>query len=101
MAALKFSKVINANTQTLNEFYNNQVTSLGVETGRANSNAAHHQVLLQALGDQRESYGGVSLDEEAADLAKYQRAYQAAARVMNVYDEMLDRIINGMGIVGR
>ncbi len=101
MAGLKLAKLLGGNTQTLNEFYNNQVTSLGVDTERAVSNSAHHQVLLQALGDQRESFSGVSLDEEAADLTKYQRAYQAAARVMNVYDEMLDTVINGMGRVGR
>jgi flagellar hook-associated protein 1 FlgK len=101
MSGLKFSKVVNGNTQTLNEFYNGQVTSMGVDTERAISNSSHHKVLLKALGDQRESFSGVSLDEEAADMAKYQRAYQAAARIMNVYDEMLDKVINGMGLVGR
>jgi flagellar hook-associated protein 1 FlgK len=56
---------------------------------------------LQALGEQRESVSGVVLDEEAANLAKSQKAYQAAARVMNAYDELLDLVINRMGLVGR
>jgi flagellar hook-associated protein 1 len=55
----------------------------------------------KALGDQRESAVGVNLDEEAADMAKAQKAYQAAARVMNAYDELLDLVINRMGLVGR
>jgi len=44
---------------------------------------------------------GVNLDEEAANMMKYQRAYQAATRVMTAYDEMLDKVINSMGLVGR
>jgi len=34
-------------------------------------------------------------------LLEYQRSYQAAARVMTTVDEMLDKVINGMGLVGR
>ncbi|KNC20030.1 hypothetical protein AC792_02995 [Arthrobacter sp. RIT-PI-e] len=45
--------------------------------------------------------GSVSMDEEQLDLLKYQHAYQGAARVMTAIDEMLDVLINRMGIVGR
>ncbi|WP_277674602.1 flagellar basal body rod C-terminal domain-containing protein, partial [Piscibacillus halophilus] len=44
---------------------------------------------------------GVSLDEEMANMIKFQHAYNAAARSLTVVDEMLDRVINQMGIVGR
>jgi flagellar hook-associated protein 1 FlgK len=40
---------------------------------------------------------GVSLDEEAAELMKFQRAYQASARVISIIDSMLDTVVNGMG----
>jgi len=43
----------------------------------------------------------VSLDEEMANLIKYQHAYDAAARVITAMDAALDTVINGMGIVGR
>ncbi|WDF33752.1 flagellar hook-associated protein FlgK [Arthrobacter agilis] len=43
----------------------------------------------------------VSMDEEQVNLLKYQHAYQGAARVMTAVDEMLDVLINRMGIVGR
>jgi flagellar hook-associated protein 1 FlgK len=46
---------------------------------------------------QRESMSGVSLDEEAAELMKFQRAYQASARVISIIDSMLDTVVNGMG----
>lgn len=101
LAALKFTRTMNGGTATFQEFYNAQVTALGLETQRAGTNATHNGLVFKALGDQRESVAGVSLDEEAAELIKYQRAYQAAARVMTAYDELLDKIINGMGLVGR
>lgn len=52
---------------------------------------------LATLDDQRQSLMGVNLDEELADLVRYQRAYEASARVMTVADEMLDKLINGTG----
>ncbi|BBE21600.1 hypothetical protein MN0502_04830 [Arthrobacter sp. MN05-02] len=45
--------------------------------------------------------GSVSMDEEQVNLLQYQHAYQGAARVMTAVDEMLDVLINRMGIVGR
>lgn len=105
IAALKTTKVlIGADvvaTRSLNEFYNTQITNLATETARANDDSGHKGLLFKALDQQRESLTGVSLDEEAANLTKYQKAYQAAARVMNAYDELLDVVINGMGHVGR
>ena len=53
--------------------------------------------VLNAVRGQRESVSGVSLDEEAAELMKFQRAYQASARVISVIDEMLDLVVNSMG----
>lgn len=57
--------------------------------------------ILAAATNQRESIMGVSVDEETIKLTMYQRAYQAAARLMTVIDENLDTLINSMGIVGR
>ena len=101
LAALKTVKGMKGGTATLNEFYNSQITDLGVTTQRALDNAYQHGLVEKALGDQRESAVGVNLDEEAASMAKTQKAYQAAARVLTAYDEMLDVVINRMGLVGR
>ena len=101
IAALKTFKGMKGNTATLNEFYNGQVTDLAVTTQRASDNAYQHGLVEKALGDQRESQVGVNLDEEAASMAKAQKAYQAAARVMTAFDDMLDTVINRMGLVGR
>lgn len=101
IAALKTFKGMKGNTATLNEFYNGQVTDLAVTTQRVSDNAYQHGLVEKALGDQRESAVGVNLDEEAAGMAKAQKAYQAAARVMTAYDDLLDTVINRMGLVGR
>ena len=101
IAGLKTVKGMNAGTATLNEFYNSQISDLAVTARRATDNSYQHRLVTKALGDQRESAVGVSLDEEAADMAKAQKAYQAAARVMTAYDDLLDLVINRMGLVGR
>ncbi len=101
IAGLKNVKGMSGGTATLNEFYNAQITNLGLTTKHATDNAYQHGLVAKALSDQRESVAGVNLDEEAANMAKAQKAYQAAARMMTAYDELLDVVINQMGLVGR
>lgn len=101
ISGLKTVKGMNGGTATLNEFYNSQITNLGVIAQSASDNAYQHDLVSKALSDQRESQVGVNLDEEAADMAKSQKAYQAAARVLTAYDDLLDTVINRMGLVGR
>jgi flagellar hook-associated protein 1 FlgK len=100
IADLKTVKGMQAGTQTLNEFYTAQITSLALTTKHAADNSYQHGLVSRALGDQRESLAGVSLDEEAAQMATAQKSYQAAARVLTAYDDLLDLVINRMGRVG-
>ncbi|HPU64261.1 flagellar basal body rod C-terminal domain-containing protein, partial [Candidatus Darwinibacter acetoxidans] len=61
-----------------------------------------NQVVLENhLQNLKESISGVSLDEEMANMIRFQHAYNAAARMMTAVDETLDTIINRLGIVGR
>jgi flagellar hook-associated protein FlgK len=57
-------------------------------------------VLLEEHEYRRQAMSGVSMDEEMTFMMKYQHAYNAASRIANYMDEMLDRIINRMGRVG-
>jgi flagellar hook-associated protein 1 FlgK len=91
---------MNGGTATLNQFFTAQVGQLGLELRHAGGAAADRALVAESLDRQRDSIGGVNLDEEAANLAQSQRAYEAAARVMTAVDDMIDRIINGMGRVG-
>jgi flagellar hook-associated protein 1 FlgK len=98
---LRNQKVVISHSTTLNDFYNGIVGELGVETHEATSFTANYEVLVNNIKNSRESVQGVSLDEEMANLIKYQHAYDAAARVITAMDAALDTVINGMGIVGR
>ena len=66
----------------------------------AKKTAENSTVLTLAAENQRLSVSGVSLDEEMINMVKYQHAYNGAARVITVMDELLDKLINGTGRVG-
>ena len=53
--------------------------------------------IQQLVRNQRDTVSGVSMDEEMADLVKYQRAFQASSRVFSVVDELLDTVVNRLG----
>lgn len=93
--------LMNNGGATIEDFYAGIVANLGVDSQQAKGMAKNEALLSEHLAQQRQSIGGVSLDEETTNLIRYQHAYNAAARVVTAVDEMLDRIINNMGIVGR
>ena len=68
---------------------------IGVMTSTANGQKTNQGVLVSQMDMQRQDSSGVSLDEETTHLIQYQHAYQAAARVISVMDQMLDTLING------
>ncbi|TGB02510.1 hypothetical protein E4663_13590 [Halobacillus salinus] len=74
---------------------------MAVDTQEANRMVNNTNILKQSVVEQRQSISAVSLDEEMTNMIKFQHAYNAAARNMTVVDEMIDRIINQMGRVGR
>ncbi|PZF59620.1 flagellar hook-associated protein FlgK [Curtobacterium sp. MCSS17_008] len=73
--------------------------------GSASRTAASESTLtglaLTSARTQQQSGAGVDLDEENVNLLSYQHAYQGAARVLTAVDEMLDTLINRVGLVGR
>lgn len=86
---------------SVKSFYQSLIGELGVKASEANRMQTNSQVLRQQVEENRMAVSSVSLDEEISNLIKFQHAYNAAARSMTTVDEMLDRIINQMGLVGR
>jgi flagellar hook-associated protein 1 len=76
------------------DFYSNLVFKIGSDTSNASADVDAADQILQQLQDQRSSISAVSLDEEAANMVKYQTAYQAAARVVTAVNSMLDAAVN-------
>jgi len=72
------------------------VSKLGAESQAAINYVANYEATLLATDSRRQSVTGVSLDEEMANLIKYQHSYSAAARMISTTDQMLDTIINRM-----
>jgi len=86
---------------TLDEFYASMIGQLGLQAQEADRQTTNQQDITTQVDSRRQSVSGVSLDEEMSELIKFQHAYSAAARFMTTIDETLDKIINGMGVVGR
>jgi flagellar hook-associated protein 1 FlgK len=82
---------------TLGEFYNTLVSKVGIESQSRRDDAAHQDLLLKEVENQREALAGVSLDEENIDLIRFQQAYNAAAHLIRVADEMTDIVVNLVG----
>ena len=74
---------------------------MGVEGELANKMKVNNEVLRKEIDNARERVKGVSLDEEMANMIKYQHAFNAAARVISAVDEMIGRVIDRLGVVGR
>lgn len=86
---------------TIGDYYSAYTAKLGMETDSAKKQLSNQLVVLNQIDIRRASVSAVSLDEEITNMIMFQHAYNAAARNMTAIDEMLDRIINGMGHVGR
>ncbi len=80
--------------------YEALVAQVGSDVQNATSEQTNSQAVLNAIGDQRQSVSGVSLDEEMTNLVTFQRGYQASARALTSMDEMLDTLISHTGAVG-
>jgi flagellar hook-associated protein 1 FlgK len=80
--------------QTATDYYANLVFGVGSDVSNGTAEQSASQLILNQLQDQRGSISGVSLDEEAANLILYQRAYEAAARVISTVNDILDTTIN-------
>lgn len=74
--------------------YRGRIAQLGAERMEANRLYLNQELLVDQLGVRKEAVSGVSLDEEMTNLVKYQHAYEAAAALTRVIDEMLDTIVN-------
>ncbi|WDV46120.1 flagellar hook-associated protein FlgK [Clostridiaceae bacterium M8S5] len=82
-------------------YFRDIVSDIGVVGKTANNFLKNKTTLRNEVDNKRKALSSVSLDEEMADMLKYQHSYAANSRVVNAVDDMLDRIINKVGIVGR
>ncbi|UNK18073.1 flagellar hook-associated protein FlgK [Paenibacillus sp. N3/727] len=86
---------------TIASFFSSMVGQLGIQAQEANRQTDNAYTLVTQVEGRRQSVSGVSLDEEMTNMIKFQHAYSASARFMTTFDQVLDKLINSTGVVGR
>jgi len=100
IAQVKHDSTLIGNT-SFEDFYRSEVSHLGIETQEAIRMVENQDLLVAQLENKREMVMGVSIDEEMTNMIRFQHAYNSAARYITVVDEMLDVLVNRLGVVGR
>ena len=93
LIALRDANTLKGGTQSVYDIYNNAVSQVAVDTRSARANADTEQSLLQSVTDRRDGITGVNLEEEAANLIRYQQAYQAAAQIITTANDVFDTLL--------
>ncbi len=86
---------------TTDGFYRDLMLRMSLERQISRDMATNQTMLIKQIDERRSEISTVSLDEEMADMLKYQHSYIANSRVINAIDEMIDQIVNRLGLVGR
>lgn len=93
IAALESTKLPSLGGASLKEKYQSFVNEIAVAAADAKTDAEATAVVKETLLAQREALSGVSLDEEAINLIRQQRAFQSASRLIAAVDELMDQIL--------
>lgn len=99
--ALEIGQLRNKHTignKTFDSFYKDTIAEIGIVSQDAVRMSDNQETLLRQLNERKESISGVSIDEEIANLVQFQKTYEANSKVISTLVEMLDVIINRMGL---
>ena len=98
IAAIRNSPVGIGREETLDDYFADTVARIGLKGEEAELALDTSERITKDLADLRRSISGVNLDEELAEMIKFQHGYQAAARFISNVNQMLDTIIHRMGV---
>ncbi len=98
IAALRNNSVMIGDAKTFDDYFAQSVTNVGLKGEQAEINMFSQNAIMTDLRNLRDSISGVNIDEELADIMKFQHGYNAAARFVTVIDEILDTVINRLGV---
>jgi len=79
---------------TMDSYYSSLVAQVGVDVQNASNNEKFNNTILTQYTQRKDSVSGVSLDEEMSDLLRFQHAYQAAAKLISICDEMMQTLLS-------
>lgn len=98
IASIRNSKIMVGKMKTFDDYFADSVTNVGLKGEQAETNLLSQNALMGNLRDMRESISGVNIDEELAEIMKFQHGYNAAAKFITVWDSLVDTIINRLGV---
>lgn len=94
IAQLKTKTQPSLNNLTIPGFYTKTVETIAADLNAVNSKLSDQKTITELFEQRRQSVSGVSIDEEMTELLKYQKAYQASAKLISTVDELLETLIN-------
>ena len=97
IASIRNQAVMVGQVSTFEDYFADTVAEVGLKGEQAREALQTNELIMKDLRDMRASISGVNIDEEIAEMIKFQHGYQAAARFVTQIDTMLNTIINRMG----
>ncbi len=98
IASIRNTYVMIGKDRTFDDYFANSVTNVGLKGEQAETNYLSQNAVMNDLRGLRDSISGVNIDEELADIIKFQHGYNAAAKFVSVMDSLLDTVINRLGV---
>lgn len=93
IASLSDLKLPELDNQSILDSYSSLLNTFGVDKVVSDNRIESNSLVIQQLKNQKSSYSGVSIDEEMTNVIKYQRSYEAAAKLIKVVNDMMETII--------
>ena len=96
MGRAELAGTVDGGRASFQDAYGRLVADVGVQTSRFAANRDAQEAMLTQLENEREAVSGVNLDEEAANLLRFQQAFQANARLIAVADELFESLLGAV-----
>ena len=98
IASIRNTAVMVGSMKTFDDYFADTVTNVGLKGEQAETNLLTQTAIMDDLRNMRDSISGVNIDEELAEIMKFQHGYNAAAKFITVWDSLIDTIINRLGV---
>lgn len=86
---------------SINSYYQRSMSQLGMDAHSVDVDYEAMDVIMVQISNWRDQTAGVDWNEELTNMIKFQKGYASCSRCLTTMDEMLDRLINNTGVVGR
>ena len=97
LAGIADEKLFSSSSETASQYYADLIFRIGTDEKSAADALTTQNSVLDQLNNQRDAFSGINLDEEAVNIIKFQRAYQASARYISTLDALSDDLLRLLG----